>query len=217
MPVGLTALAIGAGALAAGSGIAQGVGQARAGKKMMLSEAEQRELDELKKRRRTGELGLEERERGALEQQFLASQAAQRREQQAQGLQEAAAAGLQRGVSGRDIFLRQMAQEQAGLESRQQQNIAVQQAEQAERIREEARIDALTAKQQQAEAMRAQGIAQAVSGGLAGAGQVAQMGFQYQSDLAMQEAALKGMSDEELLRRLDKPTPSYYTNRLGRV
>lgn len=215
MPVGLTALAIGAGALTAGSGIAQGIGTARAGKKMRLTEAEQKELDELEKRKARGELGLTEMDRGALRQQFLASQAGAQRELESMGIQQQAARGP--AVSGRDVFLREMAQASAKGDLVQQQNIAIQEREQAEALREEARIDALTAKQQQAEAMRAQGIAQAVSGGLAGAGQVAQMGFQYQSDLAMQEAALKGMSDEELLRRLDQPTPSYYTNRLGRV
>jgi hypothetical protein len=48
---------------------------------------------------------------------------------------------------------------------RQQQNIAVEGANQAAALAQESRIDAMRAQQKQAEAMRAQGIAQAVSGG----------------------------------------------------
>jgi hypothetical protein len=58
----ITLALIGTGALKAGAGIAQGIGTARAGKKLMLSEVEKKELAELEKRQRTGQLGLTEQE-----------------------------------------------------------------------------------------------------------------------------------------------------------
>ena len=70
-----TALLIGAGAAKAAAGIAQGVGTARAAKKMMLSDAEQAQLADLEARQRRGELGLSEEQRGALEARFLQEQA----------------------------------------------------------------------------------------------------------------------------------------------
>jgi hypothetical protein len=53
----ITMMLIGAGVAKAGAGIAEGVGTARAGKKMMLNEREQRELDDLEQRRRAGSSG----------------------------------------------------------------------------------------------------------------------------------------------------------------
>jgi len=67
----ITAALITAGSLKVAGGIASGVGQARAAKKMMLTPAEERQLRELEKLQQTGQLGLAERERGLLEQQFL--------------------------------------------------------------------------------------------------------------------------------------------------
>lgn len=200
----ITGLLIGGAIAKAGAGIAQGVGTARAGKKMMLTEAEKRELAELEKRQRTGELGLTERERGALEQRFLAEQAGAQRELEATALQQAAARGLSGSVSGRELFLQEQAQAQAEQGLRQQQNVALMEADRAEREAERARIDAMRAQQKAAEAQRAQGIAQAVSLGLAGAGDVAMQtaATMQQTKLAEIEAAARAEEDASLLRRL---------------
>ena len=77
----LTLMLIGTGVAKAGAGIAEGVGTARAAKKMMLTPAQQRELDDLTKRQRSGELGLTEQQRGGIEQRFLAEQGGAQREQ----------------------------------------------------------------------------------------------------------------------------------------
>jgi hypothetical protein len=204
MAVGLGAIMLGSAALKAGAGIAQGVGTARAGKKLMLSDAEQKELAELEKRQRTGELGLTESERGRLEQQFLAEQAGAQRELEATALQQAAARGLSGAVSGREIFLQEQAQAGAERGMRQQQNVALIEADRAEREAERARIDAMRAQQKAAEAQRAQGIAQAVTGGLAGAADVAmqQAAMMQQAKQAEIDAAARAEDRKSLLLRL---------------
>jgi hypothetical protein len=199
----ITMLLIGGGIAKAGAGIAQGVGTARAGKKMMLNASERKELDELERRQREGALGLSEGERGILEQQFLAEQAGAQRELEATALQQAAARGLGGAISGRDLFLQEQAQAGAERGMRQAQNVAVIEADRAERDAERARIDAMRAQQKAAEAQRAQGIAQAVSGGLAGAGDAAMTGaaMMQQTKLAEIEAAAKAEETASLLRR----------------
>lgn len=193
-------LAIIAGTAAAAGGVAQGIGTAQAGKAMRLTEDEQRELDELLERRRAGELGLTERERGVMEQRFLAEQAGAQRELEAQALQQAAARGLSGGVSGREVFLAEQAEAQAERQIRQQQNVLMQQADEAERAREQARIDSQIAQQKAAEAQRRAGIAQAVSLGLAGGAQVAQSTAQMQQQVKLQEAeaAARAQNQEAL-------------------
>lgn len=197
----LSMMLIGGAVAKAGAGIAQGVGTARAGKKMMLTDKERRELSDLEAAQRTGELGLGEAQRAGIEQRFLAEQAGAQRQLQAQGLQEAAARGLSGGVSGREAFLAEQARASALTGMRQQQNVAVEEANQAEAQAQRARIDAMRSQQKQAEAMRAQGIAQAVSGGLAGVGDAAMQGAQMrqQTNLAMIEAEAKAQSAESLL------------------
>ena len=90
---------------------------------------------------------------------------------------------------------------------RQQQNVALEQANQVAAQQELARMDAFRAQQRQAEAMRAQGIAQAVSGGLLGAGDAASAaGAQRQQvQIAEIEAAAKAESTDSLLNRLGSP------------
>lgn len=193
-------LAIIAGTAAAAGGVSQGIGTAKAGKAMRLTEDEKRELNTLLERRRAGELGLTERERGRMEQRFLAEQAGAQRELEAQALQQAAARGLAGGVSGREVFLAEQAEAQAERGIRQQQNVLLQQADEAERAREQARIDSQIAQQKAAEAQRRAGIAQAVSLGLAGGAQVAQSTaqMQQQTQLAEAEAAARAQSQEDL-------------------
>ncbi len=193
-------LAIIAGTAAAAGGVAQGIGTAKAGKAMRLTEDEKRELNTLLERRRAGELGLTERERGRMEQRFLAEQAGAQRELEAQALQQAAARGLAGGVSGREVFLAEQAEAQAERGIRQQQNVLLQQADEAERAREQARIDSQIAQQKAAEAQRRAGIAQAVSLGLAGGAQATQTAaqMQQQTQLAEAEAAARAQSQEDL-------------------
>jgi len=195
-------LAISAGTAAAAGGVAQGIGTAQAGKAMRLTEDEQRELDELLERRRRGELGLTERERGVMEQRFLAEQAGAQRELEAQALQQAAARGLAGGVSGREVFLAEQAEAQAERQIRQQQNVLMQQADEAERAREQARIDSQIAQQKAAEAQRRAGIAQAVSLGLAGGAEAAQASATILQQRQMQEAEAeaRGQQLDALIR-----------------
>jgi len=160
---------VGSGAAKAAGGVAQGIGTARAAKKMMLTDAEKRELAELEARQQRGELGLSEEQRGALEARFLQEQAGAARELQAQGLQQAAARGG--GVSGRELFLQEQARAGAQTGMRVQQGEVLAQAEREAASAEAARIEAMRAQQKAAEAKRAEGIAQAVSLGLAGAGE----------------------------------------------
>ena len=200
----ITALTIGSAAASLAGGVAQGVGTARAGKKMMLSPEQQAELKRLEKLKREGKLGLSGRQRGAMEQRFLAEQAGAQREIEASALQQAAARGLSGAASGRDIFLQEMAEVQGRQQLRQQQNIMVQEANERAAQEQRATIDALRAQQQQAEATRAQGIAQAVSGGLVGAAQGAATIASQQQAVKMAEidAQAKAGTDEDILRQL---------------
>lgn len=199
MPVGL-ALGLTAAGLAAAGGVAQGIGTAQAAKAMQLSEAEQAELEKLLERQRRGELGLSERQRGIMEQRFLAEQAGAQRELEAQALQQAAARGLAGGVSGREVFLAEQAEAQAERQIRQQQNVLMQQADEAERARQEARIAGQLAQQRAAEAQRRQGIAQAFSAGLAGAAQGVQATGAQIAAAEMKEAeqAARAKSQQDL-------------------
>jgi len=214
-PISMTTALLIAGGLKAAGGIASGIGQARAGKKMMLTEAEERELRELERRQAAGELGLTERERGGLEQRFLAEQAGAQRELEAAALQQAAARGAAGAVSGREVFLQEMAEAQAERQVRQQQNLAVEEIDRAEREAERARIDAFRAQQKQAEAMRAQGIAQAVSLGLAGAGDVGAQfaGYQMDTELARIQAEAQAGTAEDAINQMDAPGGRSYTMR----
>ncbi len=194
------------GGLSAGSGIASGVGTARAGKKQMLTADELAELRSLEARKRRGELGLSERQRATMEQQFLAEQAGAQRELEAGALQQAAARGLTGAVSGRDVFLQEMAEVESARGLRQEQNVLVQEAEQVAAAAEQARIDAMRAQQKEAKALRAQGIGQAVSLGLAGAAKGAETGLTqaHELEVAKVEAAAKAGTDEDLKRELEK-------------
>jgi len=169
----ITAALITAGSLKVAGGIASGVGQARAAKKMMLTPAEERQLRELEKLQQTGQLGLAERERGLLEQQFLTEQAGAQRELEAAALQQAAARGLGGATSGREIFLQEQAEVQAEKELRQQQNLQVAEMDRAQAAAQKAQIEAMRTQQKAAEAQRAQGIANAFSLGFGAGGDTA--------------------------------------------
>ena len=159
-----------AGALQAAGGIASGVGKARAGKKMMLSAAQRKELEDLEARKASGQLGLDEVQRGNIEQQFLAQQAGAQRELEAAGLQQAAARGLGGAVSGRQVFLQEQAEAAAERGIRQQQNVAVMDANLDAAQAEADQIRAMNAQQAGAEAQRVAGIWEAASLGLVAVG-----------------------------------------------
>ena len=114
-----------------------------------------------------------------------------------------------------DLGLQEMAEAQAERQVRQQQNLAVEQIDRAEREAERARIDAFRAQQKQAEAMRAQGIAQAVSLGLAGAGDVTSQyaGYQMDTELARIQAEAQAGTAEDAINQMDAPGGRAYTMR----
>ena len=190
----LTLALIATGVAKAGAGIAQGVGTARAAKGMMLTPEQEEELAAIER----GD-GLSDRRRGALETRFLQQQAGAQRQLEAAGLQQAAARGLSGGVSGRDVFLQEVAEAESARQIRQQQNVVLEQAR-AEGL---AKADAMRLQQQQAEAQRRAGITQAVSLGLSGAADVAGQAIAGQQQLAMAEAQAGLQDTEALLNQLE--------------
>jgi len=190
----LTLALIATGVAKAGAGIAQGVGTARAAKGMMLTPEQEEELAAIER----GD-GLSDKRRGALETRFLQQQAGAQRQLEAAGLQQAAARGLSGGVSGRDVFLQEVAEAESARQIRQQQNVVLEQAR-AEGL---AKADAMRLQQQQAEAQRRAGITQAVSLGLSGAADVAGQAIAGQQQLAMAEAQAGLQDTEALLNQLE--------------
>ena len=190
----LTLALIATGVAKAGAGIAQGVGTARAAKGMMLTPEQEEELAAIER----GD-GLSDRRRGALETRFLQQQAGAQRQLEAAGLQQAAARGLSGGVSGRDVFLQEVAEAESARQIRQQQNVVLEQAR-AEGL---AKADAMRLQQQQAEAQRKAGITQAVSLGLSGAADVAGQALAAQQQVAMAEAQAGLQDTEALLNQLE--------------
>lgn len=184
----------------AGAGVAQGIGTARAAKALMLTPEQEEELAALER----GE-GLTERQRGALEARFLQQQAGVQRQLEASALQQAAARGVAGGVSGREVFLQEMAEAETARQLRQQQNVALEQA----RAEGMARADALRLQQQQAEAQKQAGIFQAVSLGLAGAGEVASQQAAQQQQLAVAEAQAGAQDTEALLMQLEDAVSAF--------
>lgn len=206
-PISLTTALLVAGGLKAAGGIASGVGQARAAKKMMLSPEEQRRLAELQERQARGELGLTERERGVMEQRFLAEQAGAQRELEAAALQQAAARGLGGPISGREIFLAEQAEAGAEQEARQRQNLAVEEINRSEAAAQEATINAMVASQKAAEAQRIQGIATAVSLGFGAAGDTAGQyaSMMNEAELARIQAEIKAGTNAQAQGELETP------------
>lgn len=196
----LTLALIASGAAKAGAGVAQGIGTVRAAKAMMLTPEQEEELAALER----GE-GLTERRRGALEARFLQQQAGVQRQLEASALQQAAARGVAGGVSGREVFLQEMAEAETARQLRQQQNVALEQA----RAEGMARADALRLQQQQAEAQKQAGIFQAVSLGLAGAGEVASQQAAAQQQLAVAEAQAGAQDTEALLMQLEDAVSAF--------
>ena len=202
---------IASGAAQAIGGIAQGVGTARAAKAMRLTPQQQRELDELRRRQRTGDLGLTGSEEARLRRQAEGAQMGVTRDLEAMALQQAAAqqAGG-RAVSGRDIFLQEQAEQQTLRTLQQAEEESIRQADIAERQAERAQIAQLEQQAQQAEAQRRAGIAQAVTLGLAGAADVGMQAVSMAHAAKMQEASIPKVDDQTLLLSY-QPQPSGFT------
>ena len=197
-PVTIGLLALG-GAKAA-SGIAQGIGTARGARAMRLTPQQERELRRLRARQRSGDLGLTGEEEARLRRQAEGAQMGVTRDLEAMALQQAAAqqAGG-RAVGGRDIFLQEQAEQQTLRALQQQEEQSIRDADRAEREAERAQISALQGQAAQAEAMRRQGIAQAVSLGLAGAADVGLAAVQMQHQTNLAEAQIPKQSDGDIL------------------
>jgi len=210
--IGTAALILGG--LTAASGVAGGVGQAVAARR--TREDIDRELEELRRQR-----GLSGRERQAMQSAAQAEQVALERTLQGQQQEQLAAQAATGGaISGRDIFLR----EQAAQQARQEASIAAGQQElQADLARraETAQREAdLQAARMQAEAARTAGITQALTGGLAGGAVLAQQQLERQQldeqrefDLQLKLAELGELDDDQVLGATGAP-PNPYGTRL---
>lgn len=207
----ITLALIAAGGAKAIGGIAQGVGTARAAKALQLTPQQQRELDELRRRQRTGDLGLTGSEEARLRRQAEGAQMGVTRDLEAMALQQAAAqqAGG-RAVSGRDIFLQEQAEQQTLRGMQQAEEESIRQADIAERQAERAQIAQLEQQAQQAEAQRRAGIAQAVTLGLTGAADVGMQAVGMAHSAKMQEASIPKVDDRTLLLNY-QPQPTGYT------
>jgi len=127
---------------------------------------------------------------------------------------------MQGGVSGRDIFLREQARQQARTTQAAEAGQRELQAEQARRAEQAARISQLEGLRAQAEQQRIAGITTAISGGLAGGAALAQRGVQ-RADLAEQRAfdlqmklADLGKLDDEEVRAATGTAPNPYGARI---
>lgn len=191
---------IAAGGAKAGAGIAQGIGTARAAKALKLTPQQQRELDRLRARQRRGDLGLTQSEEARLRRQAEGAQMGVTRDVEAMALQQAAAqqAGG-RAVSGRDIFLQEQAEQQTLRSMQQAEEESIRQANQVEREAERAQIAAFEQQAATAEAQRRQGIAQAVSLGLAGGADVGMQALGMAHQVKVAEAQVPQQSDVDIL------------------
>ena len=201
-----TLMAAQAGAGALGSAT-RGIGGALAARQMFTKEDRER-LEELKRLEREGALGATEEELARVEGLGASLRGATLRQQEAQSAREAAMMGG--AVSGRDIFLREQAKAQAGLEADEAIRTAMTEADVAARAAQEAEIKAL---QDARAAMRAAQI-EALTGAAAGtfeagadvAQQQAQMEFEREQQLAELEEAL---SIDEMIKQLGMTSGAY--------
>jgi hypothetical protein len=183
-----TAALIGAGITAA-SGIASGVGTAIGAKK-----ERERIDDEIERIRRNR--GLTAAEKSRFEAAATAEAAGiERRLQAEQGEALAAQAATGGAVSGRDIFLREQARQQARTEAAVEAGQREQMADLQRRAEQAARISQLEGLRSQAEQRRIGGIVTAVTGGLAGEADLAE---QRAFDLQLKLAELGKLDDEEV-------------------
>jgi hypothetical protein len=219
----ITAMLIAGGAAKAGAGIAQGIGTARAAKKSFSPEM-QKELERLRKLRAKGELGLTAAQKSGMTRQAQQQMAGLQRAQQDADLQQIAAQGAAPGqaTSARDIFLRSMAAQQSQQGAQAEQAAQMKEADMAAAGQQREALASLQSQKAQAAALRSQGIMQAVTGGLAGAGDAAMTAASMQHQVKLEEAKQANLSDDELRAAMQRtnvnqstaPT-SYYNKYIG--
>jgi hypothetical protein len=143
--------------------VGEGVTRAANARQYYTKEDEQRrkQLEAMKK---SGDMGLSQAEEAAIEQQFGVQRGGAMRSAQAQGLQQAAILGNAGSLSGRDLFLQQMAQEEADQRLRAVQAGTTAQANLAAAQRQNAELKDLIAGEQKMKAERRAGIIQTVTG-----------------------------------------------------
>lgn len=194
-----TLMAAQAGASALGSA-SRGIGGALAARQMFTKEDRER-LEELERLEREGALGATEEELARVEGLGASLRGATLRQQEAQSAREAAMMGG--AVSGRDIFLREQAKAQAGLEADEAIRTALTEADVAAKAAQEAEIKALKDARAAMRAAQIEALTGAASGtfeaGAAIAQQEAQREFEREQQLAELEAA---PTTEELIRAL---------------
>lgn len=197
----LTALmAAQAGASALGSAT-RGIGGALAARQMFTREDRER-LEELKRLEREGALGATEEELARVEGLGASLRGATLRQQEAQSAREAAMMGG--AVSGRDIFLREQAQAQAGLEADEAIRTALTEADVAARAAQEAEIKAL----EDARAARRAATVEALTGAAAGT-------FEAGAAVAQEEAARQFQRDQQLAELEAAPSIEELIKQLG--
>ncbi len=212
MAVGTAALILGG--LTAASGIASGVGNLVGAQRQADQAAEeqrrlQRQIARIRRNR-----GLSDAERARLEAEASREAATIERSlgaERAEGL--AAQAALGGAVSGRDIFLREQAAQQARTGARIEAGRDIQRAEAMRRAEQQAEIESLRGARSAAEqreaafgAQRAQAIGQILTGGLAGGAAITEQAIASQAaedqrafDLKLKLAEL-GELDNEAVR-----------------
>jgi len=197
----LTALmAAQAGASALGSAT-RGIGGALAARQMFTREDRER-LEELKRLEREGALGASEEELARVEGLGASLRGATLRQQEAQSAREAAMMGG--AVSGRDIFLREQAKAQAGLEADEAIRTALTEADVAARAAQEAEIKAL----EDARAARRAATVEALTGAAAGT-------FEAGAGVAQEEAARQFQRDQQLAELEAAPSIEELIKQLG--
>lgn len=208
MSVALLGMAGISAGLGAAQGVADGLSEARAGRKM-FDEADEQRLKRLQGLRRTGQLGLGDVERGRLEGRQAVERGGMLRTSESQSGQAMQALANQDAISGRDIFLAQMAQQEgeAQLRGAQAQQMAAQQMQARQAQLNE--FFKLRGEKKAAEARIAAGRTQAITLGLMGAaGGVADVALQREmADEAVRQEkkrmtdileGSKTLTDEEL-------------------
>lgn len=192
-----TLAAIGAGLGAAG-GLARGIGGAVASRRS-FSDEEERRLQQLVRERAMGRLGLTEAQEGEIRSD-LGGQVAQAQA----GTEQAALrgiAGAGPSVGARDVFLARMAGQQRTAEAQREVEREVQRADRAMAEAQREELRALAAQKARARA----GAIEALTGGIAQAavagGEVALQRAAAREDIALREANLGVIPDEDLLRQ----------------
>jgi len=164
-----------AGAAAAGKGIAGGVSRAVGGT-ALFSEDDERRLRGLEARARAGELGLSDVRRTRLENRQAVERGGMLRNQQAQSAAGMQALANQQAISGRDLFLAQVAQQEGEAQLRGAQAAAMAQQDIEAERQQRAQMQQLRQMEKARKAEVRAGITQALTAGLFG-GAEAYTGF----------------------------------------